>query len=275
MKWIVKLCVILWVAIGLTACNNDDREVSDIALIITPSPSETMHANANEKMQYKLEYYTSTGGYVNRLEVRSFDPLYGDRQLLDTIYGAAVSNDTYTFSAPVPGDDQMTVTLKFTVWDTTGKTTSRECTVIVHNNIILLQEMGPIVLYTTDGMRDALMFNSPTQTFDHTMMEGSMAADMYLDVDEDGTLTLRSATQAHFVKYNEFGYASTDATSLQTVYSSSRFDDHIKDLNVNDIILVGHDYQAEGVFFIANIISSGADNERSIQLNFKGIQRGY
>lgn len=272
MKGIVKFCAIVGAIIVTVACNDDVKAPSDIAVIITPTNTDTVHVNANEKIQYKLEYY-SAGGYVNRLEVRSFDPLYGDRLLLDTIYGKVTADDTYTFSAPVPTGDGMTATLRFTVWDTVGRMTRQEREVIIHNNVILLQEIGPIVLFTTDGMRDALMFDSPSQTFDHILMEGNKEADMYLDVDDNGELMLRSATLARFVRYNDFDYASTDAISLQTVYSSSRRDDQIINLKINDIILVGHDSQAEGVFFVANIISSGTENERSVQLNFKGIQR--
>lgn len=273
MKLIVKLCVIIGAILGIVACNDEVKEPSDVALIITPSNSDTVHIDANEKMQYKLEYYTSTGGYVNRLEVRSFDPIYGDKLLLDTIYGGKTPNDTYTFSAPIPTNEQMIVTLRFTVWDTTGKTTSQERKALIHNNVILLQEIGPIVLFTTDGMRDALIFESPTQIFDHILLKERKEADMYLDVDENGKLVLLSATQARFVRYNEFDYASTDAISLQTVYGSSRLDDQISGLNINDIILVGHGSQAEGAFFVANIVYSGTENERSVQLNFKGMQR--
>jgi hypothetical protein len=41
-------------------------------------------------------------------------------------------------------------------------------------------------------------------------------------------------------------------------------------LNINDIIIVGHE-KAQGVFFVSNIVRSGAASEKSVQLNYKMI----
>lgn len=272
MNKLARFCVMAAGLLGWVACNDEAKDLSDVAVIVTPSASDTVYMNAHEKKQYKLEYYTSTGGYVNRLQVRSFDPVYGERQLLDTLYGAETPGDTYIFSAPASTSERLLTTLTFTVWETTGKTTSQDRRVIIRSNTVLLQERGPIVLFMADGLHDGLTFSSPSQTFDHVLMGESRAADLYLDVEEDGTLVLRSATQARFVRYNDFDYSSTDAVSLQTVYGSSRLDDQIRGLSVNDIILAGHGTQAEGVFFVSNIVYSGTDNERSVQLSFKGLQ---
>lgn len=265
--------MIIGAIFGFVACDDKDKDLSDIAVFITPTNSDTVYMNANTRRQYKLEYY-SKDGFVNRLEVSAFDTENGERQLYDTVYSVKTEKDIYVYTAPMPKrDGRMMVTLKFKVWDTAGNETSQERKVhVLKSNIELLQEIGPIVLFIADDMRDALMFDSPTQTFDHVLMEDSKDADMYLDVDENGGLSLRSATQARFVRYNDFNYAETDANSLQTVYENSRRDDQINGLNSNDIILVGHGAQVEGVFFIFNIVSSGTDNERSVQMNFKGIR---
>lgn len=64
------------------------------------------------------------------------------------------------------------------------------------------------------------------------------------------------------VRINSFDYAAASALSIQNVFESSRLENQITNLKINDIILVGHDKRAQGVLHITNIIRTGTDEER-------------
>lgn len=256
----------------LAACEGRVSEVSDLALVIKPELSDTLKIQAGDYVEYKLYYYNNNGGTVNKLTVSSFDNVRGRVNLIDKEYDLPVMNDTYQYHAPQTTGDSVFVTLTFTAFDTKG--VKREITryVIVHNKQVLLPEKGPIILYLSDGKHDAFKFIDPTQTFDHVNSADSLFADLYVDCDSNGKPFLHSRTKTRFVRYNEFNYSETTAVGLQTVYYNSRRDEFVSDLSVNDIVLLGHDDQAEGIIFISNLIQNNTEQD-CIQVLYKGIDR--
>lgn len=275
-----KIVCLLWLCMALTvftSCNDDtDHDLSDIALIITPSAADSIAMQSGEKQLFAMKYYVNTGGRVDRLQVKSLDAENGEQILEDTIYSEAVKEAVFMYVAPQTSKEQLSVKLTFVITETNGSKTQQTRTVMVNNKLLMLQELGPVVLYMATDRADAIMFDSPTQTFDHALEGADRQADMYLDVDTlDGggyALAFATATEARFVRANSFDYASASSNAIQTVYANSVREAKVYDLQTNDIVIVGHGAQAEGILFIQNVVRQGTDNELCLQMRYKPLQ---
>ncbi len=96
-------------------------------------------------------------------------------------------------------------------------------------------------------------------------------ADVYLQTDPDfGNITLRSNTQTKFIRANNFNYSNASASSINAVYAGSIPADFVPELNINDIIIVGHSSAADGVFQVADIRRENIYGGY-VRLNYKGI----
>lgn len=254
-----------------SACDDATRPLSDLAMVIKPALNDTVEVSAGEYVEYAITYHNSNGGKVNHLAVSSFDQVQGQKNLLDRNYSEGETNDTYFYQAPQTSRDTLLVTLTFEAADSEGATSVIKRYVKVCSQQVLLDERGPIVLYLSEGRRDAFSFADPTQTFDHVLSADSARADLFVDVDEAGAIMFGSNTKAKFVRYNDYDYASATAVGLQTVFASSRRDDGVTMLSINDIVLVGHGDLAEGVLFVSNIIRQSDDTD-CLHLSFKGLK---
>ena len=270
-----KYRFLLYIAlIGLTfiSCDEDKKEVSDVAIFITPSKTDTVKLNSGDIMRYTIKFY-SVHQYVKQLKVSSFDVSRGKTDILDTIFSAYQEQFYFDYTAPTTNRDSLTISLNYEAWDDAGSKCEVERVVLVRNAGHLIDEKTGIVLRSSQsGMSDALSFRNPSQTFNWHNSPDSVYADLYLIANETfDTLTIGSKTKAKFVRMNEFDYPSASINSVQAVYEYARRSDFINDLKTNDIILVGHESNAEGVLQITNIIRTGTNYERCLQLSFKGI----
>lgn len=276
-----KIVCLLCLCMSLTVfCSCDDEanhELSDIALIITPAATDTVKLQAGEKQIFTMRYYVNTGGKVNRLQVKSVDNENGELLLEDTIYTEEIQEATFIYVAPQTTKEQLDVTLTFVLYETTGTKTKQIRKVRVTNKLLMLQEYGPVVLYMATDKADAIMFDSPTQTFDHVLEGENRQSDLYLAVDTlaegDYAISFASETEARFVRANSFDYAAASSNAIQTVYGNSVRTARVSDLQTHDIVIVGHGTQAEGILFVQHIIRQGTDNELCMQMRYKPLQK--
>lgn len=259
-------------ALALTSCNEDIKDSSDIAVFIEPGTSTKVVIGSGDKYRYHLDLYT-THGYVKRLLVTSFDQYQGEVTVKDTVWTERTDSYDLIYTAPIADRDSLGVTLTFKAWDDEGSTCEANRTLLIRNRTVLMDEKSGIVMWPAEtGRPGALMFHEPTKTYNLIAAGDSAAADMYIDADTDfGNICLKTNTGAKFVRNNSFDYAAATAPGLQAVYAGSRPDDMVDNLRINDIILVGHGSQAEGVFRVTNIIRTGYADERCVQLAFKGM----
>ena len=251
-----------------SSCNDDAKDSTDVAIFITPKASETVSLNSGEKVRYSIELHT-THNYISRLQVASFDVQYGSQMLDDVHFSAAQDVYLYEYTAPVFKKDTAQVRLTFTGWDDAGSMGEATRRVKVISQQILSDELTGIVL--TEN-RNAIAFAAPTQPFNYPESPDSAYADLYITADEAfAAITVRSNTVAKFVRNNSFDYAAATAGSIQAVYESSRREDDVNDLRINDIVIVGHGTTAEGVLSVTNIVRDGTTGERSVRLSFKKV----
>jgi hypothetical protein len=261
-------------AFVLSSCDEESKEVSPVAMLISPVASDSVVLSSGDHTRYSMTLHT-VNDRVERLAVSSFDAEYGSRSVLDTTFSKKVDEFVFDYKAPVINRDSLPVTLTFESWDNKGNYCSVDRQLLIRNRQVVIDEKSGIVLRSSDsGFADAFCFASPSQTFSWQHSPDSVRADVYLSASSDFmSLSLCSNTAAKMVRNNSFDYPAATASSIQAVYSSSRRDDVVSDLRVNDIILVGHDAQAEGVLRVSNIIRTGMPDERCVQLSFKGLTR--
>lgn len=283
MKHIVGIMCCLAATLMLsTACSEEETgNYSDIAMIVRPSAGDSIVLESGEKQVFSLDYYTNTGGYVNHMQVKSVDAEHGEQILHDTLYAESTDETTYMYVAPQTAKENLRVKLTFTAWETTGKKTSQIRYVNIKSKQLLMNELGPIVLYMATDKDDAICFDSPTQTFCHAYTAGageeSRKSDLYLAVDtinvatNEYRLSFASTTGTQFVRSNSLDYASASALAVQTVFDNSVRSAKIEDLGINDIVIVGHQAKAEGILFVQNIVRQGMSNELCLQLRYKPI----
>jgi len=270
-----KIACMLFAAslfLGLSSCNEDQKELSDVAILVSPNAGTRMVTASGEKTRFQLEFYT-THDRVSRLKVRSFDSVEGDLMQLDTTFATKPTTYDFIYTAPYVSRDSLEVLLTFEAWDNVGNRCEVHRTLIIKNQSVVIAEKSGIVLWSPfSGRSDALSFSNPSQTFSWQHSPDSINADIYLLTDESFTsLSLLSNTKAKMVRNNNFDYASATALSIQVVYESSYRSDLVDQLRINDIILVGHNNRAEGVFRIQNIIRNDNPEDYCVQLAFKGI----
>lgn len=256
----------------LWSCNENSQNVSDIAVFVSPSSSSLVVVSSTDKVNYALNINTSHNN-VTRFSIRSFDSYQGEKTLVDTVCDKNKITYNYIFTAPEIDRDSLNVELFFNAWDNDGNTCEVTRNLIIKNKLVLIGEKSGIVLYSgSNETPNALSFSSPTQTFNLATSPDSSKADLFIDADSSFVnAKMRSNTIAKFVRNNTFDYAGATSISIQSVYANSKRSDIIDDLQINDIILVGHGTQAQGVIHINNIIRNG--NMKCIQFSYKEIRR--
>lgn len=273
MNRFLRIFFIVCCAVSLFSCDDDVKDESDVAVFIEPGASAKVVMSSGDKYRYHLDFYT-THDRVQRLSVTSFDQYQGEIVVKDTSWNARTDSYDFIYTAPFIDRDSLQIRLTFNAWDNEGNKCEAVRTLLVLNKQVLMAEQSGIVLWNTEtGRPDALMFQSPSKTYNLLATPDSADADMFIDTDREfENVRVKTNTGAKFVRNNSFDYAAATMVSLQSVYSGSRHDDMIDNLRVNDIVLVGHGDRAEGVFRVANIIRTGEADERCVQLSFKVLK---
>lgn len=257
----------------LVSCNEYANEVSSIAVFVTPGKSEVIKIDAGDKVKYDLSFYAEKGN-VSRFRITSFDSYHGEVVYKDTTLNEKTYSYTYIYSAPQTDKDSLDVVLRFNAWNGEGDMCEAERNITVMSKTVMLNEISGIVLWQQSLFKpDALSFSDPSKTFYWETSSDSVNADVYIEGDEMlEEVHLKSRTKTQFVRNNSFDYASASALSINSVYASSLRTEEVLDLRLNDIVLVGHDGKAEGVFLVTNIVRGNATDGCCIHLSFKALR---
>lgn len=271
MERLKYLWVICLAFISMAGCV-EEPDLSDVVVLGTPKSDSTLYSG--EKMLYQLRLFT-IHEYVDGLTVSSFDLERGKIVCLDTLFEEKVKELEYDFiyTAPRINEDELDVELSFVVKDNLGNTSSIKRNVTVKSRQQMIAEKNGIILYAHNAqLPNSLQLADVSQPFISLYTPDSLkAADVWLNPeDEQGTVILASKTEAKFVRHNDFNYSMATAESLQATYLSSKRYDAVRDVAVNDIIIVGHEQQVEGVFFVNNIVYDANLQCECLQLSFKG-----
>ena len=255
-------------------CTEDLPELSDVAIFVTPPSDSIVVLESGHKAQYKLDISTPHK-YISQFTISSFDRENGTIEYLDSICNTNKIKYIFEYTAPEVETDSLDVKLKFKAFDNNGNEAEVIYPLLIKNRFVSVGEKTGIVLYNPHiGMPDALSLEDVSQTFVLATSPDSLSADIYVVADEHfNEIAWKSKTKTKFIRNNTFNYVSATATSINSVYQSSVREDQIENIQINDIILVGHDNTADGVFQVKNIIRSNEyGNVACMQLSFKGIR---
>ena len=258
----------------ISSCTNNSDEISPLALFVRPTQEANLTVlQSGEFKPFLLKFYT-TGDFARHLSIKAFNTITGERVLLDSTFETKCDSMRYIYRAPELNVDSVVETISFYTYNNESNAEAVRKVAIV-KKFLLLQELTGIILRNQDeNLGNAMSFKSPSQIFCIKNSPDSIVADLYLEcADEFDKLSFKSRTDTKFARYNNFDYPTATALTIQNVFESSNLHDEIYDLKTNDIILVGHGSQADGVILITNIIKSGANTEKCVQLSFKGIDR--
>lgn len=253
-------------------CDDQEQELSDVAVFVSPGKDTAVSLYAGEKALYEVSLSTSHD-YVASYKVTSFDPVSGLNVLLDSPCDKKNYSFQFAFTAPELESESCEITLTFEATDNRGNQADVKRSITVMNRSMTMAEKTGILLFMPGtGLPDALSLADVSVPFSLADSPTPEAADIYIDMpDDSGNITWRSNTQTKFVRYNQFNYANATASSIRSVFKNSVRTDYVSDIVTNDIILAGHGEEAQGVFYVVNVIRGASSNSEFIQLNYKGI----
>lgn len=269
---IFTFILVLIDVIFFCGCSSSESGLSQLALFISPGGDAKIVLASGEKEKYEVNISTMNDR-LKSFVVTSFDRNNGERLLLEKSLDEKKISTSFIYTAPEIPSEEMDVVLTFKVEDNTGLTAIVERKVKIHNNMILLPEKSGIVLYSPySGKPDALSLEDVSRPFILGDVLDSDKADIIVCCDSNfNDISWRSNTGAKFIRSNNFNYAEATALSLSSTYKSSLRSDVVRDLCLNDVIIVGHGEMAEGVFLVTNI-NRGDEEANFMILNYKGIE---
>ena len=270
----MKKALILFTGLLLlfSACQ---EKVSPVNLFITRADDYGNNVSHSMNILFHIHAYSNSTP-ITRLECTSFDSENGIEPVFDTLFASNpmdVEYDYAHYTKYYTTSENMDVKLSFTVYTSGGD----QLTQVIHYRVkgnVLLVPYENIVLYSGEQSAKpnglSLEWVSPiiAQTADSTKV------DIYdyrpIDATPDELFhEWRSRTGIKFVRYNDFNFPAATVKYLQDSYLAGNKYSSLGNLNIGDIILVGRDNNAIGVFQIHAIYDEeGYENDR-YELTFK------
>lgn len=267
-KFFAKIGLVAGALLLAMCTNNTDSD--EINISVTPEADNVASLYAGEKSLYEVKIESPS---TFRLKITTFEQQNGLNTMVDTMFNSSIANFSYVFTAPELLREKCEVRITFTATDAEGNeaTTIRKAN--VHSRGISLEEITGIVLYSPEsGRPDALSLNDVSRPFILAESPRPDTADVYLASNPDfSNITMCSNTDTKFIRMNTFNYSSATAAAVVSAYDNSVHADIVNNVQVNDIIVVGREGSARGVFFVSNILRGGEAID-CIQLNYKEVK---
>lgn len=252
------------------ACTSED-DASEVTLFVTPS---ALAAGGGETIRFEIQARTRNER-IERFEIGSFDA-GGARELFRTEPGTPSYLDTYYYRAPDVEKDSTRIELTFRATDNAGYVQEQHHNLTIRNNTSLLSEKAGITLWSPrSGKPDGFSLATAQPLLCATADNGQIDIYLYAAPDDTApdvlTRDWRTRTDVRFARANNFDYAAATRSSLSAVYANSIRNNYVRDLEIDDVILVGREAEVWGAIKIAGIFDeAGAANDRYL-INIKTI----
>lgn len=254
----------------LMSCEGNE-ELSDVAIFVSPSDKTESIAYSGDRVLYDIRIATSNEN-LKSLQIISFDSQNGQISWLDMECSGKSLEYSFVYTAPEFTRDDCIVTFDFIATDIEGNRASVKRILTVKSQAITIAEKTGIVLYSpTSGLPDALSLSEVTNPFNLNDSSEPDSADIFVEANSDFMdISWHSNTKIKFLRFNSFNYPGATGSSISSTFKNSIRTESVSNIQVNDIILVGHGDVAEGVFFVSNIIRN-AGTPQCIHLNYKAV----
>jgi len=265
----ISLLLFALFATCLCACT-DESDADDIVLLITCSDSAP---EAGQTIYFDIDAYTRHDS-IRNISVTSFDA-ENRTQTLDVIeVGSKTFYHRFFYEAPSFAADLTDVELTFAAESNEGASQRITRTITVSAERLLPEHTGFEIHSPTSGKPDAFSMEA-MQTL-RTEDNDASAIDIYVPADEDNPDALSrrwlSRTGMMFSKADNFNYASATHKSLVQTYANSTRYNSATELEVNDIILIGHGEAACAAIKIVGISDGEGCDDDYYLFNIKVIR---
>ncbi len=251
-------------------CTSED-DASKVLLFVTQSATDL---TGGEKLYFDIEART-INGYVDRLDIVSFDAVTGERELVSERPGTSAYTMRYVYTAPIVAVDSLPVEVIFTAADDCGYVQRQSRRIRVLNSAEPLVERSGYTLYSPhSGRFDAFSFDD-LRPLKRSEADPS-AVDLYVCPSPEGgeevlSRMWRSETGVRFAKVNAFDYAGATRSAVASLYENSRCDEFVDALAIDDVILLGRGDHAWGVLKIVAIFDEPGSTADRYLFNLKTV----
>lgn len=255
----------------LVSCEKDEEST---VIINIDNYFEYGYCKPGDLLNFEISSFTNNS-YIDNLRISSSDIENGTKQLLDTILGKNNVKLDFTYKVPAFKNDSIRLTLNFTSTDNKNISQSTSKLLIVSGSK-LLEEYSGIKLYSGGNHReDVLCLNDLKKAYDFDTADSALI-DIYSYYDKtihNNSLSKewRTNTDVEFIKSNNFDYPSATTSSIIQTFENSRKSSSIKEIKAGDIIIIGKEGKAWGVFHIVSINDEEGTNNDFYLINYKKI----
>lgn len=260
----MKHSLYILVLLTLVACKSKD---SSLNIYTTPDGLswQTDFAKGSYVYQLQTSVKSSTGA-VRHVVISTFDPIYANQTILDSVLQDPVKDLKLITLYRTPAfEDTTSVKISTTAYTTDGESATYAFSIHVLPSEAPLQPVDGITLHS--ALSDYPSYFS-LQTL-QPVMKADSGSLYFRDVAPKDSLDELSyswtSTKVYFSRSESFDYAKATASMVRNTYQSCTRDKTIQDLKEDDVLLFGTATEAMGVLKILVIEDNeGRNNDRYI-----------
>ncbi len=264
-----KILIAILAASSVLSCFSE-RDASDIILFVTPASDTT--ARSGDRILYEIETWTIHESLAS-VEIWSFDTenastlLFSKDDLTDRYEGR------FVYEVPEISRDEAKILLEFIVNDSEGHSRTRKIQVTIENDEELLKEMTSITMFSAfSGKADAFSMKDFKTVSSSVAEESALDIYMYAEPEADAEKfrpEWRSRTGLMFARANNMDYSAVTKSALNVIYNNSIKSENVPAITNDDIIIIGRENTALGVFKIILVQDSPGSSEDRMLFSFK------
>lgn len=267
--------VLLWCVVWMCfCCACEDEEGSPIVILVTPG-QQVLDVKAGDKVIYTVETFANSG-VIEHLGISSIDAEQGLIRLMDTSLNVARAKFDFQYIVPVMPEDSARINLKFESGNSHDYMSSVRTLRVVGGDVLLQEESGYTLYSSTSSKADAFRISDSQLLFSGQEADSLLDIYDYHDLQEAaGTLSRewRSGSGVRFVRFNDFNYPLATESGIRKAYEEGIKYSSIRNIDADDIILVGRDGAALGVIKIMSVFDEDGTEADRYVFNLKKIVR--
>ncbi|MBR4155453.1 MAG: hypothetical protein IKU01_01940 [Bacteroidales bacterium] len=261
-----KLIYILMLGLILSSCGGDDE--SDVIINVKTLNYKTCY-NIGDKIIFNIESFANEG-LVSSINISTLTS-NGFTQLTDTIIDTERTNFIYEYKVPQFNNDTENVKFYFKAYCSTGNFSEFSMTHHVTGTTPLhASEHSMFAFYKNE--KNA--FNIASDEIIDFETSDSTYIDIY-DYSIDSTYIFkrewRSMTDLQFARFNDFDFENANYTSIQNAFTSANKSSKLTNISNDDIVLIGRENYAFGVFKIINVYDENDNMQDRYYFVFKSV----
>ena len=269
--YLMKRIYLLFLIIVLAA-TSCQKPSSPANLFITRADDYGDVVSGDQYILFHIKTY-SESDIISHIECTSFDAENGVQKVFDTIINAKQAEfDQPIWTQYFTTAENMNVKYTFTAYTSKGESISQVVHIKVIGNVLLIPYENIIMYSGCTEKQNGLSLQWVTPVIIQTDDTTTIDVYDYHDPANDPSILSRqwrSMTGLKFVRYNDFNFPAATVKYLHDSFLAGNKYSSISDLKTGDVILVGRQDKAIGVFQIQNIYDEeGIENDR-YELTFK------